>query len=69
MLEVVQSDLPGPVEPEAKDVFKYTLAFTDDYSGVAFVYFLKAKSDTIKVTERFIADGPLCKHNIHLMSL
>lgn len=33
-----------------------SLAFTDDYSGAVFTYFLKAKSDTVKGTEKFIAD-------------
>lgn len=37
-------------------VFRFALAFTDDYSGAIFTYFLKAKSDTVKATERFIAD-------------
>lgn len=55
-LELVHTDLAGPIEPEAKDGFRYTLAFTDDYSGAVFVYFLKAKSDTVKATEKFIAD-------------
>lgn len=55
-LELVHTDLAGPIEPEAKDGFRYTLAFTDDYSGTMFVYFLKAKSDTVKATERFLAD-------------
>lgn len=29
---------------------------TDDFPSSVFVYFLKAKSDTTKATERFIAD-------------
>lgn len=32
----------GPVDPEAKDSFKWALAFSDDYSGAVFVCFLKA---------------------------
>lgn len=55
-LELVHTDLAGPIDPEAKDGFKYALAFTDDYSGAVFVYFLKAKSDTARATEKFIAD-------------
>lgn len=47
----------GPIDPEAKDGFKYGLEFTDDYSGSMFVYILKAKSDTVKATLlKFIAD-------------
>lgn len=55
-LNLVHTDLAGPIEPEAKEGFRYTLAFTDDFSGAVFVYFLKAKSDTFKATEKFIAD-------------
>ncbi len=55
-LELVHTDLAGPIDPEGKDGFKYALAFTDDYSGAVFVYFLKAKSETAKATEKFIAD-------------
>jgi len=55
-LELVHTDLAGPIDPVAKDGFKYALAFTDDYSGSVFVYFLKAKSDTVKATEKFLAD-------------
>lgn len=55
-LELVHTDLAGPIDPEAKDGFRYALAFTDDYSGAVFVYFLKAKSDTVKATEKFLAD-------------
>ncbi len=45
-LELVHTDLTGPIEPTAKDGFRYTLAFTDDYSGAVLTYFLKAKSDS-----------------------
>lgn len=56
VLELVHTDLAGPVEPAGKDGFRFALAFTDDYSGAIFTYFLKAKSDPVKATERFIAD-------------
>ena len=55
-LDLVHTDLAGPIEPEAKDGFLYVLSFTDDYTSVVFVYFLKVKSDTAKATEKFIAD-------------
>ena len=45
-LDLVHTDLAGPIEPEAKDGFLYVLSFTDDYNSVVFVYFLKVKSDT-----------------------
>jgi hypothetical protein len=55
-LEFVHCDLAGPIEPTAKDVFKYALSFVDDFTGINKVYFLKQKSDTIEATEKYIAD-------------
>ena len=54
--ELVHTDLAGPIEPIAKDGFRYVIIFTDDYSGCLFTYFLKEKSDAVKATEKFLAD-------------
>lgn len=35
----------------------YAISFSDDYSGIIFVYFLKQKSDTTRITERFLANS------------
>jgi hypothetical protein len=40
-------------------VLKYYIAFTDDFSGAVFVYFLKKKSDTLIATEKFLANCAL----------
>lgn len=55
-LDFVHADLAGPISPVAKDGFKYVLCFTDDFSGVVAVYMLKHKSDTLKATEKYLAD-------------
>lgn len=55
-LEKVHTDLAGPISPVSKNGFKYCIAFTDDFSGAVFVYFLKNKSDTLLATEKFFAD-------------
>ena len=47
---------PGPINPMSKEGFRYSIAFTDDYSGVVFVYFLRNKSDTVEATKKFLAD-------------
>ena len=44
-LEMVHTDLAGPIDPVSKEGFKYSIAFTNDFSGVVFVYFLENKSD------------------------
>jgi hypothetical protein len=40
-LEFVHCDLAGPVEPAAKDGFKYALSFVDDFTDTNLMYFLK----------------------------
>ena len=54
--ELIHTDLAGPVDPVAKDGFKYAIIFVDDYSSCTFVYLLKEKSDAVKATEKFITD-------------
>ena len=55
-LQLVHYDIEGPVDPIARDGFKYVLSFIDDYSGIIMPYLLKAKSDTVAATEKFLAD-------------
>ena len=55
-LELVHCDLAGPVDPVAKEGFRYAMSFVDDYSGTNMIYFLKKKSDSVAATERFLAD-------------
>ena len=55
-LELVHTDLAGPIHPESKEGYRYAVSFTDDFSSTVFVYFLKNKSDTVQATERFLAD-------------
>ena len=43
-LQLVHSDLAGPITPESKDGHKYAMVFVDDYSGALGVYFLKNNS-------------------------
>jgi hypothetical protein len=57
ILELVHCDLAGPVDPIAKEGLRYALAFVDDYSGIAMIYFIRHKSDTLKATETFLADS------------
>ena len=54
--ELVHTDLAGPIDPIAKDGFKYVISFTDDFSGCLFTYFLKQKSDAVNATRKFLAD-------------
>ena len=55
-LELVHTDISGPVEIASMEGSRYSINFIDDYSGLATVYFLKNKNDAAAATERFIAD-------------
>ena len=55
-LELVHTDLAGPMQTQSIEGHKYAQSFTDDYSGTMFVYFLKSKSDAVQATEKFLAD-------------
>jgi len=63
-LQLVHTDLAGPISPVAKDGFRYAISFIDDYSGVMFLYFLKQKSDAVAATERFLADVALSVRHV-----
>ena len=56
-LALVHTDLAGPIEPVSSDRYRYTIAFTDDYSSAVFVFFLTNKSDAVEATERFLAES------------
>ena len=56
ILELVHCDLAGPIDPIAREGFRYVLSFVDDYSGMIMIYLLANKSDTLKATEKFLAD-------------
>jgi transposase InsO family protein len=55
-LEFVHCDLARPIEPAAKDGYKYALSFVDGYTGTNMIYFLKKKDNTLEATEKFLAD-------------
>ena len=56
-LQLVHTDLSGPIDPVSSEGFKYAISFTDDFSDASFIYFLKNKSDTVIATEKFLADS------------
>ena len=55
-LELVHTDLAGPIDPAAKDGFRYVINFVDDYSSAVFVYCLKQKSDAFHALKKFLSD-------------
>jgi len=55
-LDLVHCDIAGPIDPIARDNFKYAINFVDDRSGYIFVYLLKNRSDAVIALKRFLAD-------------
>ena len=55
VLEVVHADLCGPMEVDSLGGSKYYLILTDDFSRMAFVYFLKTKDQALGYFKEFKA--------------
>jgi len=55
-LQLIHSDLAGPVGPLSRVGYKYVMNFVDDYSNCSFVYFLNEKSNACMGLEKFPAD-------------
>ena len=53
ILAPVHSDLVGPIQPLAKESYRYVLNFIDDYSGLTMLYFLIHKSYTLLATMKY----------------
>lgn len=55
-IEVIHTDLAGPMKTTSIEGYKYTQSFTDNYLGAILVYFLKSKGDAVLATEKSLAD-------------
>lgn len=53
LLEVVHSDLAGPMETTSIGGSKYFVQFQDDFSRLSFIYFLKTKDETLEKFKEF----------------
>ena len=56
ILELVHTDIAGPIDPISNEKCKYSINFIDDYSGLTTVYFIRNKSDAAAAFEQFLAD-------------
>ncbi|CAL2277079.1 unnamed protein product [Prunus armeniaca] len=54
-LELVHTDLCGPMQNESIGGNRYFITFIDDFSRMCWVYFLIKKSDTFNVFKKFKA--------------
>ena len=53
VLEMVHSDLCGPINPSSNGGKRYIITFIDDFSRKIWVYFLQAKSDASEAFTSF----------------
>ena len=54
VLEIIHSDVCGPMENVSIGGSRYFLTFTDDFSRYTFVYILKNKSEVVKYFKEFV---------------
>src|SRR5262249_46745414 len=53
LLELVQTDVCGPLSKEAKGGYSYFITFTDDFSRFGFVYLMRHKSEAFEKFEEY----------------
>ena len=53
MLELVHSDVCGPMSTQAKGGHKYFITFTNDYSRFDYMYLMKQKSEAFEKFKEF----------------
>ncbi|PNY07765.1 putative copia-type polyprotein [Trifolium pratense] len=55
VLQLVHSDICGPMNPTSNSNKRYFITFTDDFSRKTWVYFLKEKSEALEMFRKFKA--------------
>ena len=53
MLEIIHTDVCGPMRVEAHDGYRYVLTLTNDLSIYGYVYLMKHKSETFEKFKEF----------------
>ena len=53
LLEIIHTDVCGPMSAEAHDGYHYFLTFTDDLSRYGYIYLMKHKSETFEKFKEF----------------
>lgn len=57
ILEMIHTDVCGPISQPAWDGSGYFVTFTDDYSRASKVYFIKKKSEVFEKFKRYVAEA------------
>ena len=53
LLEIIHTDVCGPMYVEARGGYRYFLTFTDDLSRYGYIYLRKHKSETFEKFKEF----------------
>ena len=53
LLEVIHSDVCGPISIQARGGYEYFITFTDDYSRFGYKYLTKRKSEAFEKFKEF----------------
>ena len=53
LLEIIHTDVCGPMSVEARGEYRYFLTFTDDLSRYVCIYLVKHKSETFEKFKEF----------------
>ena len=53
LLEIIHSDVCGPMSTQARGGYLYFVTFTDDLSRYGYIYLMKQKSETFEKFKEF----------------
>ena len=53
LLEIIHTDVCGPMNIEARSMYHYFLTFTDDLSRYGYIYLMKHKSEIFEKFKEF----------------
>ena len=53
LLEIIHTDVCGPMSVDARGVYRYFLTFTDDLSTYGYIYLMKHKSEKFEDFKHF----------------
>ena len=56
-LQLVHSDVCGPLNVQARGGYEYFVTFIDDYSRYGYVYLMQRKSETFEKFKEFTAEA------------
>jgi hypothetical protein len=53
LLQIIHIDVCGPMSVASRGGYRYVLTFTDDLSRYGYIYFVKHKSKTFEIFNKF----------------